>query len=443
MTDEAPNPEDLPPPIPDAELPEEELAQLVDEGRVNEIEGVLREQRVRLPSVLAQVDRVLDAGLGNLATSLVTMLIARFHVAQASRLAERVLAHKDTTGGDELADLAAALMNQERLITAAKVLDAAHERDPHHDRAAYLSARLAARRGDMNAAFESIAKTNPKLLQGSGLLYQARYALLAGRNKAYEKAKKLASKSVEAKEVSAVVGALANRLSLSGVDPTNPMSLRTAMAIEYGSVLVEVAKDDADGGRFGMDPMGLADVGKLVDRIIASVRALGLPIESLFHATEDGEIIAAAIAERIDKPYFEWSATRQVKEGDWLVMASAGTHPHIENRAVRTLHDALEEGTLRSMALILPCGWRGPIVPDVVGRITGDDELPWAIDDEVDETVELIFDERETSNEDAKADVDVLDRHIERFGGIFRATQPAPRAGHVPFLDETPVPRAK
>ena len=68
---------------------------------------------------------------------------------------------------------------------------------------------------------------------------------------------------------------------------------------------------------------------------------------------------------------------------------------------------------LRSLALVLPCGWRGPLVPDVVGRITGDDELPWAIDDEVDETVELIFEEDERG-EPAVSDPEALERHIER-----------------------------
>lgn len=442
MTDESEMPEDLPPPIPPAELPEEELARLVDEGRVAEVERVLREQNVRLPQVLAQLDRVLDAGLGNLATALVTMLIARFHVARASQLAERVLTKAETAGADELADLAAALVQQERLITARKVLTVALERDPHNDRARYLSARVHARRGALDAAFLDIAKVNPKLLEGTGLLYQARYALLTGRDKAYRSALALAKKGLDADAYDpGIVDLVKERLDLSGVDPTEPMSLRTAMAIEYGSIVVEVAKDAADGGRFGMDAMALADVGALVRRIVGAIRALGLPMTTLYHATEDGEIVAAAVAEVTGLPYREWGAHRDVEDGAWLWMGSAGTHPHLANESVRALAEALDEGTLRTAALVLPCGWRSPIVPDVIGRITGDDELPWAIDDEVDETVELIFDDREESREDAADDAAVLDRHLERFGGLFRAARPAPRSAHVPFLDETPVAR--
>mgnify|MGYP000221072469 CR=1 FL=1 len=54
-------------------------------------------------------------------------------------------------------------------------------------------------------------------------------------------------------------------------------------------------------------------------------------------------------------------------------MGSASTHPHLDNKSVRWLGEALSEGVLRTAALIMPCGWRGPIVPDVIGRITGAD----------------------------------------------------------------------
>ena len=89
---------DAPPPIPPAEMPEEELTRIVDEGNVREVERALREQAVRLPRVLEQLDRVLLKGLGNLATSMATMLIARFHVARADTLAERVLEHQERYG---------------------------------------------------------------------------------------------------------------------------------------------------------------------------------------------------------------------------------------------------------------------------------------------------------------------------------------------------------
>jgi hypothetical protein len=122
-------------------------------------------------------------------------------------------------------------------------------------------------------------------------------------------------------------------------------------------------------------------------------------------------------------------------------MAPAGTHPHQCRIDCDALQHALDAGTLRTLSLLLPVGWRAPLVPDVVGRLTGDDELPWRIDDEVDEMVELIFDSREEADHDAAADPEVLRNHIERFGGLLRAAQPIPRAPHVPFLDETPVLR--
>ncbi len=443
MVEDALPPEGAPPPIPPAELPEEELIRLVDEGRIAEIERVLREQNVRLPQVLEQLDRVLADGLGNLATALVSMLIGRFHVARASQLAERVLTRADTAGADELADLAAALMQQERLITARKVVDAALARDAHHDRAQYLSARLFARRGALDDAFTSIAKVNPKVLESSGLLLQARYALLSGRDKAYQSALALAKKAARGDDAfdPSVVEDLEGRIRLAALDPTQPMTLRTSMALEYGSLLVEVEKSGVDGGRFDMEPMAYADVGTLVRRMVDAIRSLGAPLTMLYHATEDGEIVAAAMSRIAEVPYREWSSSREVEDGAWLAMGSAGTHPHLENKSVRHLAEALSTGELRTAALILPCGWRGPIVPDVIGRITGDDELPWAIDDEVDDTVELFFDPDDESKEDAADDADVLGRHIERFGGILRAAQVAPRPGHVPFLDETPVPR--
>src|SRR5687768_14030304 len=127
--------QDLPPPIPPAEMPDEELARIVDDGNVREVERALREQVVRLPAVLEQLDRVLAKGLGNLATAMATMLIARFHVARADTLADRVLEHKETAGAEELVDLAAALLQQERLRSARRAIDAALERGPENGRA--------------------------------------------------------------------------------------------------------------------------------------------------------------------------------------------------------------------------------------------------------------------------------------------------------------------
>jgi hypothetical protein len=434
---------DLPPPIPPAEMPEEELAKIVDDGNVREVERALREQAVRLPAVLEQLDRVLAKGLGNLATSLATMLIARFHVARADALADRVLGHKDTAGADELVDLGAALMQQERLRSARRAIEAALERGPGNGRALYLSARLAARRGDLGSAFELIAKVEPDLLGGAGLATQARYAALTGRTKAAGGALNQAKKRATDEDRAHIewVEGMVRRAELSGLELAKPMNLRTAMLIEYGSLLVELAASSEDGGRFGMDRIKLGDLGALIDRMIAAIRELGLPFSELLYANEDGEIAAAAIAERTSLPYREWRHDRAVADGSWLCMASAGTHPHQKRIDVDALQDALDRGTLRTLAFVLPVGWRAPLVPDVVGRLTGDDELPWTADDDVEETVELIFDEREEADHDAAVDHEALHNHLERFGGLLRAAQTEPRPRHVPFVDETPVPR--
>lgn len=424
-------------------MPKETLSGIIDEGNLQELERALREQVVRLPAVLDELDRVLDQGLGNLATVLVTMLISRFHVARADKLADRVLVHRETAGIDELVDLAAALMQQERLKAAERALAAALEREPRDDRGLYLSARLAARRGRTDEAFERIARADPAVLGAYGLAAQARYAALTGKKKAIAGAIKQANKRATDgdREHLAHVERMIERIELAGIDTSGPMTLRTAMAVEYGSLLVEMASDRADGGRFGMAPMTLGDVGALIDRTVSAIRQLGLPFTELYYANEDGEIVAAALAERTGLPTREWRHDRTIADGSWLCMASAATHPHQKRLDVDALQQALDEGRMRTMALMLPVGWRAPLVPDVVGRLTGDDELPWAIDDEVDETVELIFDEREERSGDAADDGDVFANHIERLGGILRASQPERRPPHVPFLDETPVPR--
>ncbi len=435
--------EDLPPPIPPAEMPEEELVRIVDEGDVRELERALREQAVRLPTVLEQLDRVLERGLGNLATSIATMLIARFHVARADVLADRVLEHRETAGAEELVDLGAALMQQERLRSARRAIDAALERDPRSGRAMYLSARLEARRGRLDRAFELIAKVDPELLGGTGLATQARYAALTAKSSAVKGALKQAKKRAtdDDREQLAWVERLIHRIELSGLDMTAPLNLRTAMVIEYGSLLVELAASREDGGRFGMDRIELGDLGPLIDRMTGAIRELGVPFTELFYANEDGEIVAAAIAEHTGLPTREWRHDRTVSDGSWLCMASASTHPHLARLDVDALQRALDEGTLRTLAIMLPVGWRAPLVPDVIGRLTGDDELPWTADDDVTEIVELIFDDREKAVHDAASDPEALANHLERFGGLLRATQPLPRPSHVPFLDETPVPR--
>ncbi|MBK6685858.1 MAG: hypothetical protein IPG45_15405 [Deltaproteobacteria bacterium] len=441
MTDQD-QPGEAPPPVPPPEMPKEALAALIDQGEVLEIERALREQNVRLPAVLAELDRVLDAGLGNLATVLATMLISSFHLARAGQIAERILAQKDTAGVEELTDLAAALMLEERLTTAGKVLTAALEHDPRADRALYLSAKLEARRGQLDRAFSTIAKVSPKLLGGSGLATQARWAALLGKNAALEAAWRLAQKAAQEEDrehLNFAAGVIHRQRQLGR---TPPYGLRTAFAVEYGSILVELAKDPKDGGRFGMQAMTPFDVGRLLDRMVRVWRNLGVLPKELLYATEDGEIVATGLGQRLAVPVKEVRHDRPIVEGAWYCMASAGTHPHVANPIVRVLHEALNAGVLRSAALILPAGWRAPLVPDLIGRITGDDELPWGLTDEVDETLERMLDDSEGATDDWLDDGPALEAHLEGCAGLFRALQPEPRPGHVPYLDETPVPRA-
>lgn len=440
---------DAPPPIPPAELPREELARLVDEGNVLAVEGALRAQNVRVPSVLDELQRVLGLGHGNLAAALVTMLVQSFHISRADRLAEQVLVHADTAGSEELVDLAAALYGQERLGITRRVLDVVLAREADHGRALYLVARTLARRGRAAEAFETISRVSPKVLGAAGLAVQARYALLAGRLTAYEGALRHAKKvddvdvGLQLNEIERIRGRLERAPELAAAMTRD---LRAAMAIEYGSLLLELARDAGDGGRFGMDPVTARDAGRLVLGAIEAIRALGLPLRECLFANEDGEIVAAAIARKAGVAVKEWRAQRVIGDGTWLCMASAATHPHVPNVQVQEIQDALDRGTLRTFALILPSGWRGPLVPDLVGRVTGDDELPWAIDDEVEETVDRIFGEGAADEEPpteglVSGDGAALLAHLERARRVLRSTQPEPRAPHVPFFDETPVPR--
>lgn len=428
-------------------MPLDELARIVDAGELQRIETALREHSVRLPDVLDQVERILEQGWGNLAAALVTMLIASFHISRSDRLADRVLEHKDSAGNDELVDLAAALLGQERLSVATRVLEVVLAREADHGRALYLRARIFARRGLIDQAFDTIARVSPKLLGAHGMAVQARYALLAGRTKAIDGALKHAKKSDDPDVINQVLEVEHMRERMQRTPAPLLSRMRTdlfaAMAIEYGSLLVEVSPDPTDGGRFGMDAMSHREAGTVVAGIAASLGALGAPITELIYATEDGEIIASALAKILNKPLREWRAEKAPVEGSWLCMASAATHPHLPNNVVKTIQAALDSGPLRTLALILPCGWRGPIVPDVIGRITGDDELPWAIDDEVSDVLDEMFQSGDSGNSGDSGAPSVRSPHpdLEDVKPLLRALEPMPRAGHIPFFDETPVPR--
>lgn len=429
-----------PPPIPLPEMPAEALSALIDEGNLEGVERALRQQLVRLPSVLRELDRVLDAGLGNLAAALATMLIGHFHVSQANMLAERVLTQRTTAGIDELVDLAAALIQQERLRAARSVLDAALDRHAAHDRGLYLSARLHGRKGRLDQAFETIAKVNPKVLGPHGLAYQARYAALTGRDKGYKGAIKLASKGADDDETRRFVQAVQQISQRADALGLANAGLREAMVIEYGAVLVELAADTSDHGRFDMEPISYRDAGRLIRKLAGIIESITPQVQEFLYASEHGEVVAAGLSQILGRPHRAWRRELNAKDGDWLCMGSAAGHPHLPNEDVMALDRALNEGTLRSVALVLPAGWRAPIVPDVLGRLTTDDEFPWAVDDEIDDIYEAIVAD-DPGDDLVRDDTDALKGFLARCRPHLRACQPTPRPGHMPFVDETPIPR--
>ncbi len=420
-------------------MPDEALAALVDEGNLEAVERALREQFVRLPSVLRELDRVLAAGLGNLGAALATLLIGHFHVAQANALADRVLVHSERAGLDELVDLAAALIQQERRAAAQRVLDTALARDPQHARGRYLAARMLARRGRMRDAFEAIRAVPPRLVGPHGMAIQARYALWAGETRAFEGAMKHARRAEDedARAELAALERLADRIARSGVDPTGALDLRTALGLDVGAALIELAADDPIG-RFDDAAPSYGDVGRLVQKLARAVRRLTPSPGEILYATEDGEVVAAGIAQILDRPLRRWRKEISAHEGDWLCMGSAATHPHLPNEEVLSLHAALEGGVLRSLCLVLPVGWRAPIVPDLIGRLTRDDEFPWAFDDEVEDIYAAINDD--PPSERPRDDEDALTAWLDRFAPLLRAGAPMPRPPHVPWHDELPLP---
>ena len=431
-------PGDDPPLVPPPELPREELQALVDAGDLQQVERALREHTLRLPLVLEELNRVVDQGLGNLATSLLTMLVSHFKIARVSALVDKVLGEKNTAGAEELTDLGLALFSQERLNAAEKAADAALSRNKSLDHALYLKARLLARRGYIKQAFFYIRNASPKFLGARGLSTQARYAAFSGHGKSVKAVLQLAKKNAAESDLPDVAHTerILERMRLMGAEEASPTSLREAMAIEYGSLVVELAKEQ--NGRFGLDPLSYGDAGLLINRIADTLRLLGTEISEFLYASEDGEIVATALSQKLGVECRGFAAEISLSPGAWLCMGSANTHPHIANKHVQALQAALDQGKLSVLSLVLPWGWRGPLVPDVIGRISGDDEFAWDIDTEVEDAIEEMESSPPTS--EARKDWDTLTAHIERYQSIFRATQPPPRAPLVPYFDETPIP---
>ena len=439
---------DLPPEIPPAEMAEEELDALIDAGNVQAVEAALREHNVRVPAVIRQLDRTLDQKRGNLAAVLATMLISRFHVAQANLLAQRVLREVQSAGVEELVDLAAALFQQERLAAARTVLEAAISKNENHDRALYFTALLHARSGDALKAFETISRSSPKLLGSHGLASQARYAAWAGKPKAHQGALKLARKALS-KESSSEERAeaelqiqssevMANRLNSLELQDSTQLNLTNALMVEYGSLLIERSTRISEHGVFDGSPISYADAGRLIRRIHEVIVQTGKEVQELVYANEDGEVVAAGLSQLLGKPYRAWHKDLNAKDGDWLCMGSAATHPHLQNEAVQSLDRALKAGVLRSLCLVLPRGWRAPVVPDLIGRITEDDEFPWESDDEIEDSYDEMLNEDPTENV-AQEDFEQLLESVNTNGKLLRSLQDSPRSGHLAYRDETPI----
>ena len=428
----------------ESEISQDELNALVDNGDVRSIESALREMKLRIPAIIRQIDRCIAGGQSNIATVLATMLIGRFHVTQANALADQIISHSENAGSDELVDLVAALMQQERLSSARRVLTATLEKSPGHHRAQYFQALLAARAGRVNDAFQSIVRCSPKLLGAHGLAQQARFAAWCRRPKAFEGAIRLATQAFEtdSKQGSKdedtrlqieAAQRLYNRLCATNIEsPT----LRDALFLEYGSLLVEESTDESTLGCFDDAPMTYGDAGRLIRKIAKILPTFG-EIQELVYATEDGEVVAAGLSQILKKPYRAWHKELNGKDGDWLCMGSAATHPHVNNETVQSLDRALMQGTLRTLCLVLPRGWRAPIVPDLVGRMTSDDEFPWEIDDEIEDIYEEMVADDPTTD---LVKPNLPDDPISIYPYRLRASEEMPRFPHLAYRDELPLP---
>lgn len=394
-------------------------------GDVRTLEAALVAQTIAPRDFLEATDRVLAEGLGNLGAVLLASFLGRYQVPGLPERLERILALEAVVGAEALADLAAVLLAQDRVRAAATMAEAAVRRGPHNGRAAYLRARTHARCGDMDEAFRSICRASPELLGTSGLVAQARYALwtrrAAAATAAESKAKLLAEDPVEASELAALA-AMRQRIETLGA--AAPRTFRDALALEYGAFVLwpDARLDDA---------LTSAEVTALADAAVQAMAVAGLPAERWLYAHEDGEVLAEWLARRTERPALPWRHGMTVTDGDWLCMGSAAAHPHVGRPDVLALHDALETSPLRSLALVLPPGARAPWVPDLIGAIRRDDDLPWTAADDPEDVLEAL------SAATPEAEIDPR-QAMERLSGILRCTQLSPRPPHAPFLDETP-----
>lgn len=430
-------------------MPADALNQLVDAGDAAGIAAALRGQRVRLGSVVAALDRTRREVAPDRAAHLVAALIAAFRFASAGDLAAPVLDDPAGVSDAALLELATALLALDRLSLATRAVELvlARTAEAPPARALLLRARLLARAGRASEALATVAHLGADDFGPEGVLERARWALLAGRGAPSRVAALDAVAvlpAVEAPDLrarAAEIEAIRIRAErASGLAERVGSDLRASWAIEYGSALIELAAEGGGRGRFGAAAISYKDVGRLVGRMLGAITAAQLPFEEVTFATADGAIVAAAIARITGKAVHEWSAERPPLDGTWLCMGSVATHPELPNPAVRALQAALDEGTLRSLALLLPFGTRGPLVPDFVGRLTVDDELPWRPGDGEDDVVDRLFTADDNATDDlVRDDEQAIDALMAEARAILRASAPPPRPPHVPYRDETPV----
>lgn len=433
--------------------PNDRLAHLAQLGEhpgdsaYREIEQMIRSQAISLNLVVETIGALMDASKIGPATRLSAFVIDRFRWSNVGEIVDRVRHHAHEAEASDLCELAESLLNRDLIDWAAAILAPSQHQDqpphphqpwgPRNDDGRVLSllARIFARQGALDLAFQNIAKVPPAILSTAGLLRQARYAALTGRIVAAQGALKRIASLTDvsltachediAHDIAHVERIIA-RVTLSGVDATRPLTLRTAFLLEYGSLVVDDALHAHPDS-----PIGLAD----------ALRNLGCPMTSFVFATPAGEALAEALSLRLGgvptSPFGNHELNRapararadeestrdrtHADDGVWFCLGSTQEHPQCPRSDVLALERALRSGGLRTVACQHTLGARSPIMPDVVGHL-----------------VSHSGPEPRTPDGAAAHPARMpTEAYLERFGGLLRATQPWPRPPHVPFVDET------
>ncbi|MBK8012427.1 MAG: hypothetical protein IPK13_13840 [Deltaproteobacteria bacterium] len=423
------------------------LAETLEYGRYDKIEALIRAKEISLSSVVKTIRALVEASKSGLAARLSALLIDRFRWANVSELLEHVGPRAPEAPTADLCLLAEALLNRD-LIEAADTILAHQTRDDGP--LLHLRARILARRGSLDLAFRHIAQVPPTTLGTEGLLRQARYAALTGRAAAARGALKRITASDEEPTAQAIahVERILSRIALSGLDPTQPLTLRTALLLEYGSLIIDDAPSESGAQDLGadvdVDVDALALDDDLIDGLTDALENLGCPMSAFVFATPAGEVLAQTLSHRLGgvptspfgsheracraplggEPAENAVSTRGARgagdalEGVWFCVGSAQEHPRCPRSEVLALAQALRAGSLRTVACVHTLGVRTPIMPDVVGRLHGHGPR--------------------TPGPTERSLAPSVGGYLDRFGGLLRAAQPWPRPPHAPFVDETP-----